>query len=256
MSTTFTIDALGTRWWIELFESSSEERLTVLKKDCEAFIMTFEGNYSRFKPDSYISILNRERVLKDPSHELIDVLTFGKQKYVETNTLFNILTGHIQEAKGYDAEYSFMMADTIPLPGNPVTDLAINESGITLNGYSKIDLGGYGKGYLIDLVAERLRSKHDLQYFLINGGGDIYATSNNGEPIEIQVEHPTEQVKFIGSTTLLNEAFAASSPHKRKWKTKQGEQNHIVGDAGDSSYVKASSAKEADVLATIKLLTK
>jgi len=256
MTNQFTFEALGTKWWIELFENISEQRLTALKKDCEAFIMTFEDSYSRFKPNSCISMINRERVLKDPSQELIDLLTFGKQKYLETNALFNILTGHIQEAKGYDAEYSFMMADTIPLPGNPVTDLAIDESKITLSGYSKIDLGGYGKGYLIDLVVDRLKKEHGLNYFLINGGGDIYATSDNGEPVEIQIEHPTEPEKFIGATTLLNGAFAASSSHKRRWKTKQGEQNHIVGEAGDSSYVKAKTAKEADVLATVKLLTK
>ena len=106
MTNQFTFEALGTKWWIELFESISEQRLTALKKDCEAFIMTFEDNYSRFKPNSCISIINRGRALKEPSQELIDLLTFGKQKYLETDTLFNILTGHIQEAKGYDAEYS------------------------------------------------------------------------------------------------------------------------------------------------------
>lgn len=256
MSTTFTIDALGTRWWIELFEEVPEERLTALKTDCEAFIDTYERNYSRFKHDSLISKLNTDRKLENPSQELIDLLTFGKQKYLETNTLFNILTGHIQEANGYDAEYSFMMADTIPLPGNPVTDLVISGSEITLSGYSKVDLGGYGKGFLIDRIAERLQEEHGLKYFLINGGGDMYATSDNEKPIEIHIEHPTEPGTFIGTTTLFNEAFAASSPHKRKWKTKDGEQNHIIGEAADGSHVKAKSAKEADFLATLKLLTK
>jgi len=256
MSHTFTIDALGTRWWIEIFEDISEERSAVVKDDCASFISTFEANYSRFKSNSYISILNAERELQNPSQELIDLLTFGKTKYLETNTLFNIFTGHIQEAKGYDAEYSFMMSDTIPLPGNPVTDLIISDSKIKLNGSAKIDLGGFGKGYLIDLLADFLKSTHTLKYFLINGGGDIYATSDNEKPIEIHLEHPTKPGTSVGTTTLLNQAFAASSPHKRSWTTPAGTQNHIIGNAGDSSYIKADSAKEADVLATVKLLKK
>jgi thiamine biosynthesis lipoprotein len=253
MSVTFTYDALGTKWWIELFETIAEERLTIVKDDCEAFATDFEANYSRFKSDSLITRLNTQRTLSKPPTELIEMLRYGKELYLQTDTKFNILTGHIQEAKGYDADYSFVDSDTIPLPGNPITDLNVTADEISLSGISKVDLGGFGKGYLIDQLAQRLQTKHKVQFFLINGGGDIFATSNKGQPIPIRVEHPTNPKRF-GSTTLLNEAFAASSRYKRKWHTSSGEHNHIIGNSKTGSFVKAARAVEADAQATIQLL--
>ena len=165
-----SFNALGTTWWIELFDEINTETLDIVMHDIEFFVSEFEKKYSRINPESAISLLNKNRTLKNPDAHLISLLTYGKGLYLRTNTHFNILTGHILEARGYDADYSFKAQDETSLvPGNPISDLLISSEKISLH-HGNIDIGGYGKGYLIDEVAQRLLELHSLKYFVINAG--------------------------------------------------------------------------------------
>jgi FAD:protein FMN transferase len=253
---THTIEALGTKWWIEIFDEIDGETCTSAFDSCTRFIFDFEKNYSRFKSDSLISTLNQTGILLNPPEEIRTLLTYGKNLYLRTNTHFNLLTGQIQETHGYDADYSFTSKEVNPIAGNPIINLSIQPDKITLTA-GKIDIGGYGKGYLIDEVGKLLKDKFSIKYFLINGGGDIFATSQHDQPIEIHLEHPTKPNHFIKKITLLNQGFAASSPHKRIWETDKGTFSHIITNSKIpelASFVKAESARDADAFATIALL--
>jgi len=249
--------ALGTTWWIEVFDYLATDQFEAVIVDIEQLVSVFEDRYSRFKPDSYLTLLNTNRLLHNPDPSFIDLLTYGKNLYTQTSGYFNILTGHILEARGYDSSYSLVDTGSVNLtPGNPQTDLLLSTEQIVLK-HGNVDLGGYGKGYLIDLVAKRLKEKHACQFFLINGGGDLYATTNQTKPIEIILEHPTKEQVGIYTTTLTNQGFAASSPHKRQWPTATGQQNHIVSPTEinpQATFIKASSAALADALATTALV--
>ncbi len=252
----FSLTALGTKWWIEIFDEIDVEMSAIAFGNCAHFITDFENNYSRFKSDSLISTLNREGVLQNPSEECRALLTYGKNLYLRTNTHFNLLTGHIQEARGYDADYSFTSKNVDLEVGNPIINLSILPNNITLT-QGKVDIGGYGKGYLIDEIAKILQDKFSIKYFIINGGGDMYATSQFNNPIEIYLEHPTEPKHIIQKTTLFNQGFAASSPFKRIWHTEAGTYSHIITDNNlpkIASFIKASTARDADAFATTALI--
>lgn len=210
------IKALGTIWWIEIFTEISATKKQVVYNDLFLFISNFENKYSRFKSDSLITKLNTTGSLENPDQMTINLLHKGQELFTKTDGLFNILNGEILENRGYDADYSFTIKETINTKINALEDLVISPDLITLKS-GRVDLGGFGKGYLIDLITERLKSTHQLNYFLINGGGDMYTTSDNDTPIIIYLEHPTNPEIYIGTTTLLNQGFAASSPHKRQW---------------------------------------
>jgi thiamine biosynthesis lipoprotein len=250
----FSFQALGTTWWIELFENHTDKTLEQIKTFVVDFVSTYEKQYSRFLPDSLISILNQERRLTHPPAELIQILEYGKQLYLRSDTHFNFLTGHILESRGYDASYSFVDSGADEIVGNPITDLVITPEQITLH-HGNIDLGGYGKGYLIDLLAQEFTYSLQLEQFLINGGGDMYATHHNGEPITIFLEHPTKPGIGISKTTLIHQGFAASSPHKRIWKNETGEHTHIISSTitSDATFIKAKTAVDADAFATTAL---
>lgn len=247
------ITALGTTWVIEVFEDINKERLDGASGAVQSFLTTFNNSYSRFNSDSLITRLNNDRYLENPPAELIELLTIGQTWYKKTNCTFNILLEEELVRRGYDASYSFeeKVGEDFA-PADPTTDLTISPECINLT-RGRVDLGGFGKGYAIDRAAELLQSI-GLKYFLINGGGDIYATSDNNEPIAVYFEHPTEPGVFLGETTLCNEAFAASSPHKRQWKGVNGNQTHLVNSTGvttsDATFVKAGTAVEADIIAT------
>ncbi|MBP6923989.1 MAG: FAD:protein FMN transferase [Candidatus Pacebacteria bacterium] len=257
MSKQFTFEAIGTHFWIEIFDEISDEELKATQGRLELLSSVFNQEYSRFRPDSFISELNRERILQNSTKECRDLLSLGKELYTQTEGVFNILTGHILEARGYDAEYSFKAREGVETLTmcNPLTDLNISKSEITLS-CGNVDIGGYGKGYLIDKLARNLRG-HGIKYFLVNGGGDMYGTSNHDEPIEIYLEHPTEDKKYLTKTTLLNQGFAASSPFKRQWKHDEKTYTHIVSNNETPNlavFVKAENGVLADAFSKACLL--
>ena len=253
----FSLQALGTTWWIEIFGDVDEKKLDDAFGTIELFIRIFENNYSRFKPDSQISVLNRERVLHNPSEECRALLTYGKSLYLRSHQTFNLLSAHLQVARGYDADYSFTPKEGAEekMTCSPILDLTIESDKITLS-CGSIDPGGFGKGYLIDLVADEVK-KLGFEYFLINGGGDMYGTSNVGAPIEVYLEHPTEPGQYIASTHILNQGFAASSPFKRQWHHEDKTYTHIISNTEVlplASFAKADTARDADSFGTISLM--
>ena len=254
MSKQFTFEAIGTHFWIEIFDDiSDEEELRATQSRLELLSSLFNQQYSRFLTDSQISILNQERILHNPSEECCTLLTYGKALYLRSSGTFNLLTGHILEARGYDAAYSFKAAENIDMLKvcNPVTDLEISAEKITLS-CGNVDIGGYGKGWLIDMMKDDLLA-HGITYFLVNGGGDMYATSDHNTPISIYLEHPTKAGQYLVETSLLNQGFAASSPFKRQWVDNGKTYTHIVSDKEVpmiAAFTKASTATEADAFAT------
>lgn len=257
-SSSHSFQALGTTWWIEIFDDASNSHTPAITA-CQKSASEFEENYSRFKPTSILSRLNDERTILNPSSELRDLLLFGQSLYKTTGGTFNILLEEDQIRRGYDADYSFKPADTsqtVSVVPNPQSDLSITDTDITLH-QGRLDLGGFAKGYLIDRLSSCLHS-HNINFFLINGGGDIYATSDHGEPITIYLEHPTRTNESIGETRLLEQGFASSSPFKRSWKYGNQSYSHIMTPEQEiplfSSYVKATSAVLADAFATTALL--
>ncbi len=264
LSLTFTHDALGTRFFVEIHDEVTVMQREKITADIGHFLTQFEKRYSRFLFDSVVSTLNRERAIPNPDKEFVTLLECGRSLSARTQGLFNILLGGTLEGRGYDSTYSFVPSvikeSNHP---NPLTDLEIAPESITLHN-GNLDLGGFGKGYVIDLLATHLQETFNLHYFLINGGGDIYGTSNYGAPFTIYLEHPLAANTFLGTTEILNQGFAASSPHKRSWVHNGTTYTHIVNTKCkpqqstlyDASFVITDTCVEADAFATIALMVK
>jgi len=242
------ITALGTEWYIEVLDKVSDaEGLQIFT---EEFIETFEQKYSRFRSDSDLSKLNTDGVFSNPSEEFLDILKKSESAYKSTKGIFNIAVGEKMETSGYDSGYSFTQTKTSAVP--KLTEvLSFSTKEILVKG-GKLDLGGIGKGYLIDLLAKTYQTKYNLKHFVINGGGDIYATSDYGKAVEIALVHPKDQTLSIGTVSLLHQGFAASSPYVRAWKDKNTneEQNHLHTSNAIASYVVSDIVCDADVWAT------
>lgn len=253
------IEALGTIWLIEIFDVIDDQKARLIYDETVSFLTTFNNTYSRFRDDSLLTILNNQKQLQTPPTDLVAMLTLGQTWYQKTAGVFNIMVESELVRRGYDAEYSFLekVGESFAL-ANPITAINITPDAIKLQ-TGRIDLGGLGKGYALDRVAQLLRTL-GIKYFLINGGGDIYATSDNDSPITIYLEHPLTPNTYLGETTLHNEAFASSSPHKRRWPGQKNQLTHLVQTNTakiieiDATYTKAVTAVEADILATTSAL--
>lgn len=243
------IEQLGTVWYFEFWEEIKPE----LETDLQILLENFNSNYSRFDPNSIISQLNKQGKVINPSPELQNLIKLGIDFYSITEGIFNFAQGSAMDAIGYDEKYSFKDTtenNTHDIK-NPNKIIKISSSEIRLQKPYKVDLGGYGKGYLIDKIFEYLK-KEGYQYFLINGGGDIRLTSNNDQDVQINLEDPNSPGTVYKSINLTNASLCASSPNRRKWVSPNTkiEHNHILGSQGVSSFVISQSATITDMLAT------
>lgn len=261
MKSIFILDsfpALGTLFWIEVFEDLPDEKISEISEMIIKEILEFENLYSRFKPDSLVSKLNTKGNLANPPLELLTMLSYSMEINQLTGGVFNVCLGDILENLGYDGELSFKEKFTLATPKNYSMDniISLSEGNLYLKEGFKIDLGGIGKGFLIDKITKILLEKFQLKYFLVNGGGDIFVTSDNENPVEIFLENPLNTDLIIGSVKLKNQALGASSPFKRVWfgdKTNT-EYSHIVDlkniNKFNSSFVVGKNATICDTLAT------
>lgn len=261
MSDPLTFEGLGTTWWVEIFDTVSNERRYETEGLITALVRSIENRFSRFQANSLVSILNTTHHLVDTDTDLRTLISLGQTFYQQTNGVFNCLLGEHLEARGYDATYSFRPRTAPTHIPNPTTDILVTPDTITLTA-GKLDCGGYGKGWAIDCVADVL-VRAGIKEFLINAGGDMYGTSENGEPITIYLEHPTTPGQHLGSTTLWHQGFAASSRTKRRWQYHSHSYSHIIDtdttetlpeEVAAGVFIKAPRAVTADAFATTGLI--
>ncbi len=249
---TYEFDAIGTHWWCERLDG--EKFSSLIQDEFEQYTAKFTQRYSRFRDDSLVAELARTRELQRPPKEMLDMLTFAQEMFEVSDGSFNLSVGACLHALGYGKrKYSGKIIqsfhDTVQFSDEKI----IVPKGLML------DFGGFGKGWLIDEYAKILH-KYGVNYFLINGGGDLYVQAE--QPIEFALEHPYDASLKIGQTRIQDGALAASSVMKRVWKDGKTTAHHIIDpQTGEPSntdviatFVKAKSALIADTLATILIL--
>lgn len=248
----YEFDAIGTHWWIERLDGSvmtSENRARL-----DAVAEQFDTRYSRFRDDSLVMRLASEGQLDAVPEEMIRMLEFSKQLYMESNGAFNLTVGGALHALGYGSRRH--AATVVESPWGAVSWHA---NSVTVPTGCVLDFGGFGKGWLIERFAKELQ-KEGVVTYLINGGGDIYV--NASQPIEFALESPFDQGKAIGTTRIQKGALAGSSSIKRSWNHRGKPYHHIVDPATQessdtgvvASFVRADSALLADAVATIVIL--
>lgn len=249
--TVFECDGIGTHWWFELHDA-------VVPPDIEQLVTTaiadFDQAYSRFKPNSYIGRLNRDKQLLQPPRELYEMFLFGKQMYEISGGAFDMSIGGALHAAGYGSRKN---------AGQIATDMwgktVLSPEKIIIPASVIVDNGGFGKGWLIDNLG-RLLQNHGVQEFIINGGGDILVHCK--APQKFGLEDSVHAGKLVGSTMITHGALAVSANNKRVWQHQGNTYSHIfdphTGQPASSTvasvYVKAKTALIADTMATILLL--
>lgn len=239
--------ALGTIWNINYEHENNNYNKIILDA-----VKQFESSYSRFIKNSYISQLNGGKVIKNPKQELAQMMQFAKDSYVNTNGCFDISVGGILEQNGYGNYSNIAINSSLPYYNfikNGKSSISINNNEIHL------DFGGFGKGWLIDKIANIFGN--NVPEYVINGGGDIY--SKNKDKQKIYLEHPSIQDNYIGYTLINNIALAVSSNQKRTWQYNNKTYSHVVDTSNKDmanlqSFVTAPNAKLADMLATTLLI--
>lgn len=242
-------EALGTHWFIEIYDNPTQTTHDLIL----ATVKDFETRYSRFLPESEIAILNLNQFLPDPSTELQNLMQLGLSYFKNSEGIFNFAQGGLLNHKGY----GLLERPVKQSPTNILDKIIISQQAIILSDPTiSIDLGGFGKGYLIDKIAKQLQ-RLGHKYFLINGGGDLYATTQFDAPISVYLENPKQSELALAEIKLANSALCASSTFKRIWIDQNGKsQSHILNPKTSesltsvASFISAPECALADMLAT------
>lgn len=223
----FEFEAIGTHWWITIEDDISATNKQKAFTELEQIAKQFEKDYSRFIPESFIGRLNQEKHLEDFPPELYDMLQYSANISHITDGHFSAAVGGTLASLGYDENYSFTKSGKV-LPGYI---LRLDKDKIELSNDARVDLGGIGKGWLIDKLARHLKEKN-IHFFCVNGGGDIFATTHkDGTAWEFFLENPRDKEEVIGTIQVKHAAIACSSPSRRQWKDKNtGESLHHLID--------------------------
>ncbi|MDQ5884932.1 MAG: FAD:protein transferase [Patescibacteria group bacterium] len=239
--------ALGTIWNINYSSKTNNYNKIILDA-----VKQFESDYSRFISNSYISQLNSGKIIKNPKKELIQMLQFAKKAYINTDGCFDVSVGGFLEQNGYGNYSNITTNNSLPyynFINNGKSSISIDNKKI------HIDFGGFGKGWLIDKIANIFGN--NVPDHVINGGGDIYVKSKVKQ--KIYLEHPSAINTYIGYTLINNKALAVSSNQKRTWQNNNKTYSHILNPSNKDinnlqSLVTAPTANLADMLATTLLI--
>ena len=199
--------AIGTSWSIETPDSLPEEVKTAVARRIDAYDKT----YSRFRDDSFVSLLRTPGTYTLPT-DARPLLQVYKELYVLTDSRMTPLIGATLEAAGYDATYSFTQSPAQVVP--PFSALGWDEgNSVTVTESVVLDVGAAGKGYLVDIVCEILDS-NEIREYTVDASGDI---RTNGVIERVGLEHPGDPSKIIGVCSVQNESLCASAINRRAW---------------------------------------
>ena len=92
----------------------------------------------------------------------------------------------------------------------------------------KLDLGGYAKGYALDVAADYLRSQ-GVKNALINIGGNILALGQHGShPWRIGIQHPRKPGAIATLELKDGEAIGTSGDYQRYFELDGKRYCHII----------------------------
>ena len=243
-----------------------------------AFVREFSGRLSRFRPDSDLSVLNRDRralALAPPllraavgaglwaaerSGGLVDpTLVRALERSGYDHSLDGVEPASLEEALAHAPPRRAAQPD----PASRWREVVVDDHAGTISRPAgvMIDTGGTGKGLCADAVALRLAG---YTRFVVDCGGDI-AIGGVGaqlEPYEVAVEHPLTR-EPIGSIQVARGGIATSGLNVRIWRRADGGYSHHLLDPSTGSPVWSGliaatalggSALEAETLSKIALL--
>lgn len=202
----------------------------------EALAERWERTFSRFRPDSELSLLNaRAGEPVATSTDLFTCVDAAMTASRQTAGLFDPAILPALLAIGYDR--TFAAIDVIAEPAEPIAPApSPGMAGIRLDPATRtislepgvqIDLGGIAKGMYADVLAERLAG---WPGGVVSAGGDlrVWGIAPEGDHWLVGVEDPTHPDRDIAVIKLSNGGVATSGTSRRSWLRGRKTVHHLI----------------------------
>ena len=207
---------------------------------------------SRFRPGSELSQLNRDGEI-DASPDLAEVVTLALEARERTGGRFDPTVHDALIGAGYDRTFAELTPDERPpLAARCGGAVEVHGRRIRLGDGVRLDLGGIGKGFAAERVAELLALDGPA---LVDAGGDIAV---RGLPEAGAWAVGVDETLTLG----LERGGVATSGLDRRWRRGGREQHHLIDPArglpSRTDLVRVTAvgadAVDAEVLAKTLLL--
>ena len=191
-----------------------------------------------------------------------DLLAKGLRMEKLTDDAFNLKMGPVTELWGF-------CSDNPHLPDSSAISAALTlvDGGMYFAGKNcllglpgmKLDVGGIGKGFAVDMAVEELKSC-GVKSGIVDAGGDLrtFGTPKHGGKWKIGIRHPRQAGKFYGTLSLTECAVATSGDYQQFFEVEGKRYHHIIDPATGypaaaecvSATVVTKNCLEADAAAT------
>jgi thiamine biosynthesis lipoprotein len=236
-----------------------------LARDIATTFDDAEQRFSRFRPDSELSRLNRDRGPTVVSQAMLDALIAARRHEIATGGLFDPAVGGALASAGYDRSFAPGRLDldhdlSAPAPAR-FRDVVIGAATRIVHRppHLRIDLGGIVKGRTIDLAARLLP-----EVGVVDAGGDAVLRGDgpDGGGWRVDVEDPRDARRVLITLLIADRAVATSAPNRRRWRAGAAWAHHLIdprtGLPARSDLLQATAiaptSEEADVLAKVAFL--
>jgi thiamine biosynthesis lipoprotein len=265
---THAFDAMGSTVELVLIGGTRRSATDAFAK-AEALAETWERTFSRFRPESELSRLNRTRGPFRPSRLLFDGVEAAVSAARATDGLFDPTILPAILSIGYDRSYARILAagsevaGTVGAMDTPPCgrwrDIVLDRSQkvIEMPDSVRIDLGGIAKGMYADRLAAALSR---WQGGMVSAGGDmrLWGRSPDGESWIVGIEDPDRPGEDIAWVEVAGGGVATSGTNRRHWRLAGEDVHHLIDPRtarpveGDLRVVTvvAATATDAEAAAT------
>ena len=256
-----TFRAMGSQFnvWLET-EADGE---TVLRQ-VPGWVEEIEARLTRFRPESELSRLNaRSGKWVSVSDTLLQAVLAARHAAWLTDGLCNPLVLPAMVAVGYERSFAEMQREGLndsravsaPVVVPDWHGIAIKPKHhlIRLPAGAQIDLGGTGKGWSAQHIADRLATYGPC---LVDAGGDLVAhgkpQGSAGWRIEVAEPGQPDDVPPVSSIFVSDAAVATSGIDYRRWMRGGKPQHHLIDPrTGQPAVTDVLAATVIDTSATL-----
>ena len=235
--------ALGTECQFVIVSSIAAAQTEAIMQNLMSSVVEFEQRFSRFIATSELTYCNARAGLRTPvSAQFHDIILAAKTAALQSGGIYNPFILPALQRSGYRHSWSGPNATD-----DPVTDyttraiatidkLEIGDNWVRIPHNTALDLGGCGKGYIGDKLAETLDITTGIDGYWLSVGGDVIArgTHQSHQPIVISIPYAHAPQHSAASVTVPRHeriAVATSTTRRRRGHYKGKSWHHIIDPA-------------------------
>lgn len=191
-------------------------------EDAFNIIKDVDLSLSSYNPKAKIFMLNKNRHVELDEYSY-EALKLSKKYYIQSNGYFDITVGSItKDLYRFGADERLATADELAGAKVYFKGIHVEKEAASLENGIKVDLGGMGKGFAVDKVAEFFREKN-VTNATISASGDIRCFCT----CKIDVQDPFKDGVLLSFKTTKKDLGITTSGNYNRY-INSSENNHLI----------------------------